>query len=124
MRACGCQEAAARRARDQARREAVRARRDAEKATTPALQRVMDAVPEGPLGLLRRCHLAREATRVRVVTRHRRGVRGVATGARGACACLAPRLLESLTTVCCSQMPISFHCKAIPFLQAAAAFPC
>ena len=82
MHACGFQEAAAKRARDQARREAVRARRDREKPKTPALQRVMDAVPEGPLGLLRRCHLARDAVRVRVVTRHRRGVRGVATGPR------------------------------------------
>ena len=61
----------------------MRARRDAGKAVTPALQRVMDAVPgEGPLGLLRRCYAARATTRVRVVTRHRRGVRGVATGAR------------------------------------------
>lgn len=42
------------------------------------LQEMMDRV-RGPLQLLQRC--CENRTRVRVVTRHARGVRGVATGA-------------------------------------------
>ena len=43
-----------------------------------ALQRIAAAVPEGPLSLLRRAMQTQRL--LRVVTRHARGVRGVATG--------------------------------------------
>ena len=43
-----------------------------------ALQRIAAAVPEGPLSLLRRAMQTQRS--LRVVTRHARGVRGVATG--------------------------------------------
>lgn len=68
-------------ARARARTATVRSRQEAAAAAArpPALQRVAAAVPEGPLSLLRRACNSREQ-KVRVVTRHRRGVRGVATG--------------------------------------------
>lgn len=67
--------------RARARTVTVRSRQEAAAAAArpPALQRVADAVPDGPLSLLRRCHGSREL-KLRVVTRHRRGVRGIATG--------------------------------------------
>ena len=43
-----------------------------------ALQRIAAAMPEGPLSLLRRAMQTQRP--LRVVTRHARGVRGVATG--------------------------------------------
>lgn len=46
-----------------------------------ALQRIAAAVPEGPLSLLRRAVQTQRP--LRVVTRHARGVRGVATGDAG-----------------------------------------
>ena len=48
-----------------------------------ALQRIAAAVPEGPLSLLRRAMQSQRP--LRVVTRHARGVRGVATGVNRAC---------------------------------------
>ncbi|CAL8470332.1 g9874 [Coccomyxa elongata] len=68
-------------ARARARTATVRSRQEAAAAAArpPALQRVAAAVPEGPLSMLRRACNSREQ-KVRVVTRHRRGVRGVATG--------------------------------------------
>lgn len=45
----------------------------------PALQHVAELVPQGPLNTLRACLGSRER-RLRVVTRHRKGVRGIATG--------------------------------------------
>ena len=42
------------------------------------IARIAEAVEAGPLLLLRRCFDAR--ARVRVVTRHARGIRGAATG--------------------------------------------
>ncbi|BDA44372.1 probable small nuclear ribonucleoprotein Sm D-like protein at C-terminar half [Coccomyxa sp. Obi] len=68
-------------ARARARTATVRSRQEAAAAAArpPALQRVAAAVPEGPLSLLRMACNSREH-KVRVVTRHRRGVRGVATG--------------------------------------------
>ena len=67
--------------RARARTVTVRSRQEAALAAErpPALQRIAAAVPEGPLSLLRKCCGSREL-KLRVVTRHQRGVRGVATG--------------------------------------------
>ncbi len=68
--------------RSSARAGALRSRQAAagEEARPPALQRVAELVPgEGPLSVLWAC-LGSDRLRLRVVTRHRKGVRGIATG--------------------------------------------
>lgn len=79
-RGCEGQEAAALRKRIVPRTAAGAEKRIREECKGPsALSQIAERVgAEGPFSLLRRCLLAN--TRVRVVTRHAVGIRGVATG--------------------------------------------
>ncbi len=49
-----------------------------EEAARAVLQELVDRITQGPLVLLKQCFTTKQ--RVRVVTRHKHGVRGVATG--------------------------------------------
>lgn len=51
----------------------------AEELKQSAIERIAQGVVKGPLLLLRKCY--NEGGRVRVVSRHARGIRGAATGA-------------------------------------------
>lgn len=54
-------------------------RREAEELKHSAVSRIAEGVYKGPLLLLKRCY--NDGARIRIVTRHARGVRGAATGA-------------------------------------------
>ena len=67
----------------------ARMRRFREEISGSAVERIAQSVNTGPLMLLRQCQFG--GARVKLVTRHSRGVRGTCTGE----ACCSPRLPDA-----------------------------